>query len=64
MQDELFCEVQRGLAARKGEWRKISEAIPGVSYSWISRVGRGKYESRPIYDRLRAVAEYLRQEKE
>ena len=60
MENDLLKEVQESLNARKGEWPKIAEAVPGVSYSWISQVGRGSYASEPTYSRLKAVAEYLR----
>lgn len=60
MENDLLHEVQQSLNARKGEWTQIAQNVPGVSYSWISQVGRGKYGSEPTYSRLRAVAEYLR----
>lgn len=63
MDDGLLTEVVAGLAARKGDWRRIASEIPGVSYSWLSQLGRGKYKSAPTYRRLSAVAEYLRNEK-
>ena len=60
MENDLLQEVQQSLNTRKGEWAQIAQSVPGVSYSWISQVGRGKYGSEPTYSRLRAVAEYLR----
>lgn len=60
MKNDLLQEVQQSLNARKGEWKKIAKDVPGVSYSWISQVGRGKYGSEPTYSRLKAVDEYLR----
>ena len=60
MENDLLQEVQQSLNARKKDWPKIAEEVPGVSYSWISQVGRGKYNSEPTYSRLKAVAEYLR----
>lgn len=60
MQNDLFHEVQSGIAARKGEWREIADAVDGVSYSFIAKLGRGKYGSAPTYARLQKVAEYLR----
>lgn len=59
MSNDLLVRVQSKLAKRKGEWRKIAAAVPGVSYSWIAKVGRGKYDSSPAYDRLKAVDGYL-----
>lgn len=59
MDDELTNDVVLKLQARKGDWKKIAGAIPGVSYSWISQVGRGKYTSAPSYARLKRVAAYL-----
>ena len=60
MGDELLKEVEKGLKKRKGDWLRIASDIPNVSYSWISKVGRGKYRSAPSYKRLQAVAQYLR----
>lgn len=60
MKDDLLRDVQVGLQKSKGEWRDIAEAVPGVSYSWISKVARCKYNSAPSYERLKAVAEYLK----
>lgn len=60
MDESLLTEVISGLAARKGEWKRIADELPDVSYSWISQLGRGKYKSAPSYHRLRTVAEYLR----
>lgn len=58
--DDLLSEVQRGLAARRGEWPKIAEDLkPDVSYSWISKVGNGDYQSAPSYKRLQLVKNYL-----
>ena len=63
MDEGLITEVVAGLAARKGAWKRIANDLPGISYSWIAQLGRGKYKSEPSYKRLRAVAEYLRAEK-
>ena len=59
--NDLLIEVQTGLAKRKGQWRQIADEVEGVSFSWIAQVGRGKYESSPTYDRLQAVASWLRE---
>lgn len=60
VEHELLFEVRTGLQARRGQWRQIAGEIPGVSYSWIAQVGRGKYGSEPAYSRLLAVAAWLR----
>jgi hypothetical protein len=60
---DLLKQVQDGLSARKGEWKKIAVEVPEVSYSWISQVGRGNYTSEPSYKRLKAVADYLRRDR-
>lgn len=60
MEADLLQEVRSGLNKRKGEWPQIANSIPGVSYSWISQLGRGTYKSEPTYSRLKVVAEYLR----
>lgn len=58
LQDEVALKLQ----ARKGEWKKIAAAIPGVSYSLISQLGRGKYKSSATYARLKLIAAYLNQQ--
>lgn len=62
MADELIKEVTTRLRERKGEWRQIADALPGISYSWLSQVGRGKYKSASSYKRLKRVLDYLRGE--
>lgn len=58
--DDLYREVQQGLAARRGEWPRIADDLkPDVSYSWISKVGNDDYESAPSYKKLRLVQTYL-----
>lgn len=60
MGDDLKLEVQAGLKKHKGQWKKIAEEVEGVSYSWIAQVGREQYKSAPSYQRLQAVAQWLR----
>lgn len=58
--DDLLREVQEGLKARRGDWKRIaSDLSPDVSYSWISKVGAGDYDSEPSYRRLQIVRTYL-----
>lgn len=40
--------------------RRIAEAVPSVSYSWLEKIRSDRYESEPLYSRVRRVAEYLR----
>lgn len=62
MENPLFKEVTEGLAARKGEWLDIADALaPDVSYSMIARLGRGTYESSPTVGKLETIAKYLRE---
>lgn len=56
---DLLQEVTAGIRARRGQWKQIAAAVPGVSYSWIAQIGRGKYSSAPTYERLQSVASYL-----
>jgi transcriptional regulator with XRE-family HTH domain len=56
--DDLFREVQAGLAARKEQWQEIADGA-GVSRSWIYQVASGLYRSAPSYKRLNAVRTYL-----
>lgn len=60
MKNDLLEEVTAKIQANKGKWRQIAADLPGVSYSWISQVGRGEYKSAPSYARLRKVADYLK----
>lgn len=60
MTNDLQHQVIAGLAARRGEWKKIAEDLKGlVSYSLISQLGRGKYNSATSYKKLKAIYEYL-----
>ncbi len=59
MAQDLLADVQRELMARKGEWRQIAAAVPGVSYSFIAQLGRGKYKSEPSYKRLVLLRDYF-----
>jgi hypothetical protein len=60
MDDDLFREVQAGLAARRDDWNKIAaDLAPLVSRSWIYQVATGIYRSAPSYHRLQAVKTYL-----
>lgn len=59
MEDDLLRTVRLELKARKGCWPSIAKALPGISYSWLSQVGRGAYKSAPSYKRLRMVVAYF-----
>lgn len=60
MKRDLLETVVVGLEKRKGEWPKIADDLaPDVSYSFISKVGRRKYESDPSYRKLELIAKYL-----
>lgn len=59
MDSNLLEQVKSELKARKGQWKMIAADVPGVSYSWISQVGRGNYKSAPSYERLLAISSYL-----
>lgn len=59
MEKDLFTEVKKGIRANKKRWHEIAKALPGISYSWLSQIGRGHYKSQPSYKRLRKVAEFL-----
>lgn len=59
--NDLLQQVQKGLAERtRAELKTIADEVPNVSFSWLSAVARGKYESSPTYDRLQAVRDWLR----
>lgn len=58
--EDLLKEVREGLRARRGDWKRIAaDLAPDVSYSWISKVGAGDYDSEPSYRRLQLVRAYL-----
>jgi len=59
MSQDLLSQIRASLEKRKGEWKSIAAAIPGVSYSWLSQVGRGTYRSAPTYARLKTVSDFL-----
>ena len=53
--------MQAKLAAlTPGDLRQIADEVPDVSFSWLSQVARGKYQSEPTYSRLRSVADHLK----
>jgi hypothetical protein len=57
--DDLQTLVVAELQRRKGEWVSIAEAVPGISYSFVSKLGRGCYPAAPTYKRLKALADYF-----
>lgn len=58
--DDLIQKIVAELQKRRGSWKEIAQDLsPGVSYSMISRLGRGKYESEPSLRKLRPLAAYL-----
>jgi len=57
---DLLQEVQTKLSGMPPSGlRQIAEQVPGVSFSWLSQIARGKYQSEPTYSRLRSVADWL-----
>lgn len=59
--DELFTFVRDGVEQRKGRWPELAKAS-GVSYSWISKFGAGKFEKTNVgHQTLRRLAEVLRE---
>jgi len=62
--DELFTFVRQGVEREKGRWPELARAS-GVSYSWITKLGAGKYDGTNVGHRtLERVAEVLRQREE
>lgn len=60
MLEDLLETVRKALEARKGEWPQIAAALsPDVSYSFISKLGRGQYKSEPSYKTLKLLHDYL-----
>ena len=58
--DELFTFVRAGIEREKGNWPELAKES-GVSYSWISKFGAGKYNDTNVGHRtLSRVAEVLR----
>lgn len=59
--DELFTFVREGIAKERGRWPALARES-GVSYSWITKFGAGKYDQTNVGHRtLERVAEVLRQ---
>jgi hypothetical protein len=56
---DLQAFVVKELQIRKGDWPAIARAVEGMSYSFISKLGRGVYPGSPTYKRLRALADYF-----
>lgn len=56
--DELFTFVRNGVERRKGRWPDLAKES-GVSYSWITKFGAGKYDKTNVghltLERLAAV---------
>lgn len=46
------------LQARKGDWMKLSEAVPGITYSWITKFAQGRIEN-PGARKLEALQAYF-----
>ena len=64
MTEDLHEYVQSRLRGpgKRALWRQMASALDGlVSYSLISKIGTGEYKSSPSYNRLRAMADYLRE---
>jgi DNA-binding Xre family transcriptional regulator len=60
--DELFAFVRKGVEDRKGKWPELAKSA-GVSYSWLSKLGAGKYDNTNVGHRsLERVAAALRQQ--
>lgn len=59
MVEDLQVSVVKELQRRKGGWREIADAVEGVSYSFIEKLGGGRYPGSPSYRRLRALFEYF-----
>lgn len=58
--DELFTFVRKGVEEHKGRWRELADEA-GVSYSWLSKLGAGKYDQTNVgFRTLERVAEALR----
>ncbi len=64
MAENLYDTVRGELAARKGAWKRIAaDLAPSLSYSLISKIGRGEYKSSPSYNRLKLLADYFKGKK-
>ena len=64
MKQDIEQYVRGRLAAAKGRWKVISQDLaPHVSYSMISKMGRGEYTASPTHKKLKILAEYFRSRK-
>lgn len=60
--DELLTFVRAGVERRKGRWPDLAKEA-GVSYSWITKFGAGKYDQTNVGHRtLERLAEALRRD--
>lgn len=61
MTEDLYDYVRQSLKGRRSLWRQMAtDLAPDVSYSMISKIGSGEYKSSPSYNKLQAMAAYLR----
>lgn len=62
--DELFTFVRQGVERFKGQWPELARDA-GVSYSWLSKFGAGRYDATNVGLRtLERVATAIRQREE
>ncbi len=61
--EELFTFVRDGVGKWKGKWPELAEKA-GVSYSWITKFGAGKYDDTNVGHRtLEKLAGVLREDR-
>lgn len=56
--DDILRFVRDGVTREKGRWPELSK-VSGVSYSWITKFGSGRYKQHPNLRTLEKLATAL-----
>lgn len=58
MQTPMLAAVMAELAKRKGRLPDVCEAVPGIDYSWLSKLVQGRIKD-PSVNKIQALYDYL-----
>lgn len=59
MEQTLLDFVLAELSERKGTWPEICNTVPGIDYSWLSKLANGQIPD-PSVRRIQRLADYFR----
>lgn len=54
----MFQAVLAELAKRKGRLPEVCEAVPGIDYSWLSKLTQGRIKD-PSVNKIQALYDFL-----